>query len=103
MNKYVKNIEILVQTSVIKDRTRGKIDPVSFVRADVSNVHVTLSVPDEKNVMTRINKLHKNPAINAQSELTSISWKIIFLGPKLILEWIIFYYSNSISEMQLKY
>lgn len=102
INKYVRNIDMLVPTRVISDRINGKIDPVSLVRADVSNVPEILSVPDEKNVITRINRLHKKPAINAQRELTSISWKIIFLGPKLMSVWIIFYYSNSISERVLK-
>jgi len=73
MKRYVRNIEILVPTNVIKERIRGNIVPVSFVRAEVSNVHEILSVPDEKNVITKMSKLHKKPAINAQSELTSIS------------------------------
>ncbi|MCD5380304.1 hypothetical protein LR004_00090 [Candidatus Gracilibacteria bacterium] len=102
INKYVRNIDILVPTKVIRDSINGKIDPVSFVRADVSNVPEILSVPDEKNVITRMSKLHRKPAINAQSELTSISGNIIFLGPKLMSVWIIFYYSNSISERVLK-
>jgi len=83
--------------NVIRERANGKIELVSHTHnQEFAKVHWIFNAHELKNVIARINKLPKKPAIKAPIELTSISWKTIFLGQKLI------FCNNNILKLLLK-